>query len=260
MPYDVKKRSGKYHVVKKGEDSSLGEHETPDEAYAQIAAIEHRELGKAATMVGWGDAVKDLSDKGDVGGYLVVFSPGADPKRDMVGDYFTRKTDFRWSGREGRLAIYHHGLDSTLKKTPIGSEWELGHVDDVGLWVEAQLDMRDEYEKAIFDMCKKGKMGLSSGTASHLIDKTPDGEIRMWAIVEGSYTPTPMEHRTAVAPLSSIRAVPSFKALVGLRQAKGHGFDIEPSTERRAGTGTRQITLADPNRLIRVFQNRRARK
>jgi hypothetical protein len=268
MPYEVKKRSGKYHVVKAGETESLSGngHATPGEAYAQIAAIEHRELGKASidteqwvhdTMVSWGDSVKDLSDKGLVGGYLVVFSPGDDPQKDLMGDYFTRKTDFRWAGKEGRIAIYHHGLDKTLKKTPIGSEWRLGHIDDVGLWVEAQLDMRDEYEKAIFSMSRKGKMGLSSGTASHLIEKEQDGQIKLWAIIEGSYTPTPMEKRTSVQPLSSIRAVTPFKTLVGLRQQEGHDTGIETAYREAAGPDTRQITLADPNRLVQWFRRNR---
>ena len=207
-------------------------------------------------MVSYGAEVKDLSDKGHVGGYLVVFSPRG-VEKDLMGDYFTKSTDFRWSGQEGRMAIYHHGLDDTLKKIPIGTEWRLGHVDDVGLWVEAQLNMRDDYEKAIHNMARKGKMGLSSGTAAHLIEKETDGEIKLWAIVEGSYTPTPMEKRTTVMPLSAIRSVTPFKTLVGLRQTEGRGFDVGPPIKGRAGASTGQIVLADPDRLVQLFHNRR---
>lgn len=153
---------------------------------------------------------------GRVGGYAVLFSP--DKKKDMVGDFFQRgRSGFYWEGKEARSALYHHGLDSTLKKRRLGVNgrgWEFGHEDEVGLWVEHQLNMRDDYERAIYKMSKQGKLGLSSGTAAHLIERDMDGCLSGWPIMEISYTPTPAEPRTRVVPLRSIEVVP-FKTLLG---------------------------------------------
>lgn len=153
-------------------------------------------------VVNCGGELKAMPN-GRVGGYLVVFSPHG-RKRDLVGDYFTKTTKFLWAGQEIRPAIYHHGLDPRMGKKQLGSGWHFGHIDDVGLWVETQLKMREEYEAAIYHMSRKSKLGLSSGTASHMIEKEADGRVTLWPIVEGSFTPTPAETRTSVQPLRSI--------------------------------------------------------
>jgi len=108
--------------------------------------------------------------EGRVGGYLVVFSPGGEP-RDAYGNYFEADTEFGWSVGDGpRIALYDHGLDPTIGTRSVGDGLELKQVDDVGLWVETQLDMADEYERAMYErIIPTGKMGMSSGTAEHLM-------------------------------------------------------------------------------------------
>ncbi len=171
-----------------------------------------RALTLEETLVSSGSGLKAVGD-GWVEGYLVVWSPNK--QRDLGGDYFDDKTDLGWEGRESRTALYHHGLDHTMGKKSLGSGWEFVRRDDVGLWVRTQLDMRDRYESAIYKLCEMGKMGLSSGTASHMIVREDDGRMARWPIVEGSFTPAPMEPRTMVSPLGEIagRAVP-FKSLL----------------------------------------------
>ena len=41
----------------------------------------------------------------------------------------------------------------------------------MGVWVEGILNMRDDYEKALYNLAKQGKLGWSSGTASHLVER-----------------------------------------------------------------------------------------
>lgn len=153
---------------------------------------------------------------GWVGGCLVSFSPDGQ-QRDLVGDWFDKgRSNFHWAGRETRSALYHHGLDPTIGKRGLGRSgrgWRLERIDDLGLWVKMQLDMRNEYEAAIYKMTEMGKLGLSSGTANHLIVRAADGCLENWPIVEGSFTPTPMEPRAMVQPLRSIEVVP-FKSLL----------------------------------------------
>lgn len=148
-----------------------------------------------------GDAVK--SDRlGYVKGYLVRF--GNPEATDLEGDFFTQGTDFGFPAAKGvRVPLnlyYHHGMDSKIGRKAIGT----GYIkaDDIGLWYEAQIDMADEYARAIAKLAKEGKMGYSSGAAGHLVErKAAQGdamEITRWPIAEASITPTPAEWRNTV--------------------------------------------------------------
>jgi HK97 family phage major capsid protein len=152
-------------------------------------------------VVWFGGAVKALDDTGRIGGYLVRFSSAADP--DLAGDFFTAKTDF--GAQKSSPILYHHGLDKSLKARMLG----VGEIktDDVGVWLEGQLSLRDEYEQAIFEMAKQGKLGWSSGTASHLVEREAVGKswwIKSWPLgLDASLTPTPCEPRTRAVPLKT---------------------------------------------------------
>lgn len=152
------------------------------------------------TQVFFGGQVKALGN-GKVGGYLIRY--GDATKTDLEGEYFTPETHF---GRAKETDVYYqHGLDKQLKNRVLGG----GNLkkDEVGVWIEAQLELRDEYEKAIYGMVEAGKMGWSSGSASHLVDRIQDGKssrITHWVIAEASITPTPAEPRNSALPLKSL--------------------------------------------------------
>lgn len=153
-----------------------------------------------------GDAVKALDEGGRVGGYLVRFGDEATP--DLTGDYFTAATDFAVDEWPHKTRIYYnHGFDAALKARSLGSG-EM-RVDDVGVWVEAQLEMRDEYERAIFTMVNAGKMGWSSGTAAHLVQREAHGSAKRivtWPLgLDASITPTPAEWRNRTISLKALR-------------------------------------------------------
>ena len=156
------------------------------------------------TQVYYGGAIKDLGN-GRVGGYLVMF--GDATKTDLEGDFFTPDTDFDLEDSKPTSIYYQHGLDPVLKKRKLGNG-TLAKNDDVGIWVEAQLQLRDEYERAIYGMVQAGKMGWSSGTAAHLVEREPVGKsyhIKRWALgLDASITPTPAEPRTQALSLKSI--------------------------------------------------------
>jgi hypothetical protein len=73
--------------------------------------------------------------------------------------------------------------------------------------------LRDEYEKAVYKMAEDGKLGWSSGTASHLVTrkaiKTDSGtvhEVLTWPLgIDASLTPTPAEPRAAAYTIKSLR-------------------------------------------------------
>lgn len=153
------------------------------------------------TLVWFGGEVKALGD-GRVGGYLVRFSTAETP--DLEGDYFDAATDF--GDLKTSPVYYQHGLDRSLKTRRLGQA-QL-KTDEFGVWAETQLEMRDEYERFIYDMAAAGKMGWSSGTASHLVEREQVGKawhIKHWPLgLDASLTPTPAEPRNAAVPLKSL--------------------------------------------------------
>lgn len=153
-------------------------------------------------LIEFGSAVKAMDD-GTLGGYLVLFGTPADA--DDSGEFFTKGTDFGLDITAKSAVLYHHGFDRTLKARRVGQA-DLG-VDDIGVWIKAQLDLRDEYERAVYALAKSGKLGWSSGTAAHLVRKKSVGgatEITAWPLgLDASLTPTPADPRNRVMPLKS---------------------------------------------------------
>ena len=136
--------------------------------------------------------------KGMVQGYLVRFGNSQDT--DLERDYFTKSTDFGMEfvdGSSHKLGLYYnHGMDPVVKTKKIG--YGTIKMTDNGLWYEAQLDLADEYAKMIYELAKKGKLGFSSGAASHMVDREKVGksyEIKRWNLAEASLTPQPAESR-----------------------------------------------------------------
>jgi HK97 family phage major capsid protein len=192
--------------------------------------------------IGGTGAVKALGN-GKVGGYLVQFSSANDP--DLSGEYFTANTDFDVEDGAATAVYYHHGLDKTIKARKLGT----GTIkkDAIGMWVEAQLSLRDEYEKHIYKLAEQGKLGWSSGTAVHLAEYKPAGkatEIIRWPLgLDASLTPTPAEPRTRVLPLKSYD--PPQATLTG-----PEGQRSEASADATTSTGIKTMDENDIKRMV----------
>ncbi|WP_461249361.1 phage major capsid protein, partial [Streptococcus uberis] len=147
-----------------------------------------------------GGAVKALGN-GKIGGYLVRFTDATSP--DLTGDYFTSDTEL--GTVEELPVLYHHGQDPMIGKRVLGRGRLMK--DEIGLWVEAQLAMRDEYEASIYKLAEDGKLGWSSGAVSHLVEREQKSAdvawIKMWWVAEASLTPTPAEPRNEAATMKS---------------------------------------------------------
>lgn len=158
-------------------------------------------IDPADVMVSYGGEVKAL-ENGKIGGYLVRFSSADDP--DLTGEYFTPETDF--GEFKSSPVLYHHGMDVKMGRRRLGAG-EL-RKDDVGVWIEAQLELRDEYERAVYEMALAGKLGWSSGTAGHLVEQKGN-QITAWPLgLDASLTPTPAEPRNGAIPLKSLITSP----------------------------------------------------
>jgi HK97 family phage major capsid protein len=202
-----------------------------------------------------GDAVKALDDNGRVGGYLVRY--GTPDDVDLTGDYFDASSDFDVDEWPHKSRIYYqHGLDSRLKHRKLGNG-EMRQ-DEIGVWVEAQLTLRDEYEKAIFELVKQGKMGWSSGTAGHLVEREEKGaamHITHWPLgLDASITPTPAEYRNSAVTLKSLSATdPRYafflpetgsKPVVQEAKAEEDAPDTEPISQENPPMDEEETTSA----------------
>lgn len=232
MPWMIVEQDSRYCIFKQDADGSpegdsLGCHDTREAADEQLAALyasAPEDVGEAAALpVKTNDddaipavhpyALKALNDSGRVGGYLVVW--GSPQQRDLEGDYFTPETDLGLDWYDRRPALYHHGLDGTLKAAVIGVIDTL-KTDDTGVWAEAQLDMRNRYVQMVQPLIDKGVLGWSSGSAPNLVEKAPDRRIKRWPIIEGSMTPAPAEPRQT--DIRALKAIEGFDSIINLEE------------------------------------------
>jgi HK97 family phage major capsid protein len=186
-------------------------------------------------VVFYGSEIKALGD-GKLGGYLVRFSTVNDP--DLTGDYFTKDTQL---GIPDNLPVfYNHGLDTKMGKRLIGKA--SSKIDDVGAWVETQLNLRDDYEKAIYAMAEAGKLGYSSGALSHLVEREPVKNgvtyIKSWYVGEASLTPTPAEPRNSVMTLKSLVTAPvaaiAAEPILSTHNVTKEGIEMAEPTDKEA--------------------------
>lgn len=169
-----------------------------------------KSIGEDA-LITYGDEIKATRlDNGDVklAGYLIRF--GDETKTDFYGDYFTKNTDF--GKAETSEGWFNHRMPVSYKGQRIVYDEQLPDVklkkDDIGVFAEIILGARNEYEKVIAQMGMDKKLGWSSGTAPHLVDRKQVGnaqEITRWHLgLDASLTPTPAEHRNTVTPIKSL--------------------------------------------------------
>ncbi len=212
MPWEMVEHEGQHCLRKKGETAIVKGscHANKADTMAMMRALYANESKSEDNMENesltyYGGAVKALGG-GKVGGHLIIFTPPNSP--DLQGDYFTKDTDFFLENGETRPILYRHGAHSVIKSRKLGRATLT--VDDVGVFLEGELNLRDNYEKAIYKLAEMGKLGWSSGSMGHLVTKKPSGkslEIVTWPIGEASLTPNPVEGRTAAIPLKSLEDV-----------------------------------------------------
>lgn len=175
--------------------------------------------------------VKTIDAKeGRVGGYLILWGDPA--QRDLQGEYFTPETELGLDWYPVLPVLYHHGLDGSLKAAVIGTIDTL-RTDEVGLWAEAQLDLRHRFTEAVRRLVDRGVLSWSSGSLPHLVEVAKDGHIQWWPIVEGSLTPTPAEPRC-----TDVHTIKSAYAALGLDWERLGIHDEEDPDDPGEDTGS----------------------
>lgn len=215
------------------------------------AIVGEEEAAKAAaallnedTVVYHGGAVKALGD-GWIEGPLVVFSTADAP--DLAGEFFDAQSDVG-SATESDC-YFEHGLDRVLGKKRMGASGRMAlRKDKFAVWAKTQLDRSDAYEAFLYEQAEKGKLGLSSGTLPHLVEREPRGKavyIKKWPLgLDASLTLTPCEPRARARaiPLKSYQPVPLPE--VGAQEA---GAPASPPAVENAGPVVRPIEPENPD-------------
>lgn len=214
-----------------------------------------------SALVAFGSAIKTLSDDGHtmrIGGHLVLFGGPDAHDATQHRDYFTKSTDFDLPTDVPlqSTVYYHHGLNAAIKARPLGRA-KLS-LDDAGVWMEAELQARDAYEAKIMEMVRRGKLGLSSGTAVHLVEreaKTNSAgdtvhEITRWPLgLDASLTPTPGEPRTMAHAMKTVGEIEAWEdELKEEATPNGDAADSEIKTTDDATRGERLVE--SPQKLL----------
>src|ERR1044072_3085360 len=161
-------------------------------------------------LISFGGEIKSLGD-GRFGGYLVRFTDAT--KKDLAGDYFTKETDFGIKSGASTPIYFNHRLPlPTRDGKEIVIKAKIGEgtltVDEDGVLIDAIVYNREKYEKAIVEAGEQKKLGWSSGSASHLIDRDEDGYIKHWPLgLDASLTPIPCEPTNSAIPVKAYAAL-----------------------------------------------------
>jgi hypothetical protein len=260
MPYTIasnhpKCESNEVALLNQGEFVAC--HPNEQSARDQIAAIEANKntpmdfLENNHVVSPQVNEIKDLDDKGTFGGPLVVFSGPDSP--DLEQDFFNKDTEFFLDLFGKSAAFYQHGTDPKLGKTRIDVDGGKLKKKEEHIWYETQLQKRNEYEEMIQELAKKGKLGLSSGTASHLVQREQVESkgnktvhwIKQWPLgFDSTLTPTPAEPRTNITPVKNIQ----FDSLTEIAAKVLNGRDI---SEEEAKKDMKAMSIYDKLRMIR---------
>jgi len=223
--------------------------------------MENETLTQENSLLISGGEIKMLdASSGKVGGYLVRF--GTALKTDLAGDFFTRETDFDLTPGKETAIYFDHGLDEVLKTTILGRAKM--RLDDAGVWCEGVIAARGDYEKKFAPYMKKivmlagaGKLGWSSGTASHLVEREEIAPgrffIKRWMLgLDASLTPTPCEPRTQAVSLKSYKHI-SLDSI----EIEGENLNLPSDYIENLDNLTRAHSQKTYSQLLRDFENAR---
>lgn len=166
-----------------------------------------------------GGAIKALGETeangrpaGKLGGVLCLFSGPEDPDQTKQRDYFDASTDFRFVPGMKSPVYYHHGLDRNVGVKAIG-ETTLIQTDRGIEHSEALIWLDDPDGVKFYADAQAGKLAWSSGTAAHLVKRTPvavkagvvSHHIDFWPLgLDASLTPNAAEPRNVAVAVKSL--------------------------------------------------------
>ena len=178
------------------------------------------------------------NDSFTVAGWAVVYGG-----QDLEGDTFNKDTDFMLGVVPEPVVLYDHAQEI---KNVLGKVTKIVK-RDTGLWMEAQINKSKDYAEQILELIKSGRLGYSTGSVSHLVQRM-DNNIKRWPVFELSLTPTPAEPRTL--------GVEYLKALGIVTNAEAEAIASQPESEPLKGELPQSATLEqDANTKAKALTN-----
>lgn len=114
-----------------------------------------------------------------IGGHVVLYGSSDWADVSKYRDYFTKATDFGLDVAAKGVFRFNHNLDEAYPHARMG----IGSVrpEKKGVYVEGDVLVRDDYDRAVLDWVEEGLMGFSSGSLSHVVrrEKGPGGTHRV---------------------------------------------------------------------------------
>lgn len=182
-----------------------------------------------------------------VANYIVMFG---DPEtRDLEHEYFSEKTNLESSyTKTGFLHVdWDHGLGKEIydgvgpgKNDILGIvKWESAKVDEMGVWVERVLNLRNSYMEYIEPLISAGMVGTSSKAIKEGVKVTKDGFIEIWPLERDTLTVIPAEPRmmteNVIHALKSLVAeFPKLQALLPQEPGIGSSANVKPKEAPKA--------------------------
>ncbi len=254
MSYTVLPVRDRYHVYRTSTSGlpvgrAVGDHGKYEDAQSQATALEMSERSRKSRsprlpqnrvqrilestdpnfFVTMGSDLKTFGD-GRIGGHLVLF--GTPETKDFSGDYFTPDTYLGPNNADGRDVTINHRLSIKTGVNEIDEVMDRftskifkpgglkTRRDELGIFGEVICNLSDAYDQVVYDLASQGKLKWSSGAARHMIDRDPDGQLKMFVVAEAALTPAPMEPRMVQ---SKVMPLKSFVGMYDLKGGKGSG-------------------------------------
>jgi hypothetical protein len=171
--------------------------------------------------------------------------PGGIAGKDWSGEYFSPRTNLHLDMFPGpaKPLLYDHGTSELIGWDLIGKALsDTIHQDDLGWWVQAQLDRHGRYYSALKALIDKQALYGSTGAPSALVRKAADGEILDWPWFEQTLTPIPCNILSRVQPAMAKKhyeaAGLAFPALGG---SDGAAFPATAAAIARATAAARRL-------------------
>lgn len=177
-------------------------------------------------------AIKVSNDGATVIAQAIRFGAPDDHDLSPHNDFFTKSTDFWLDHWRVRPMLYHHAQDPGTAADPVIGWWTKAWTDDIGVWLEGQLNVAHRYYAAITELIRRGLLRISTDSAPHLVIREPRGaaqEVKRWPIIAASLTPAPAEPRLLPADLKSLLASCGLDAW-----APHEALDPDPGEARHA--------------------------
>jgi HK97 family phage major capsid protein len=214
------------------------------------------------------NALKSLSKTEEnlvVGNYIVLF--GDEKTRDLEDEWFTKNTQLESSYTQtGTLYVdWEHGHGKEIygvgpdKDDVMGIvNWDTMKMDDMGIWVERVLDLRNKYMAFIEPLIEEKLIGTSSLSVAGGAKVKKSGEIEIWPLKRDTLTVIPAEPRmmsdNAIASLKSlVEAFPQLKA--NLPSGSGDDPDATAKPEEKPPDKTKSLEVIKMNKeeLLEFF-------